>query len=101
MTCDTVVILPPFSIAVPSAFTPNGDGVNDFLVVKGGPILDFDFRIFNEWGKQVYESATQVPGWDGNCNGAAQPAGTYIYTLTGQTIDHQFINLKGVINLIR
>ena len=101
MTCDTVVILSPFSIAVPSAFTPNGDGVNDFLVVKGGPILDFDFRIFNEWGKQVYESATQVPGWDGNCNGAAQPAGTYIYTLTGQTIDHQFINLKGVINLIR
>jgi len=101
MVCDTVVVLAPFAIAIPSAFTPNGDGKNDFLIVRGGPIVDFDFRIFDEWGKQVYQANTQLPGWDGTFNGTAQPTGTYIYTLSGETIDHQSINLKGVLNLIR
>ena len=53
------------SIGVPSAFSPNGDGNNDILFVKGYDIVGLQFQIYNRYGELVFESDNQDLGWDG------------------------------------
>ncbi|HWY98282.1 MAG TPA: gliding motility-associated C-terminal domain-containing protein, partial [Bacteroidia bacterium] len=87
--------------AVPSAFTPNGDGNNDILYVRGGPFSLFDFRVFNEWGNEIFHSVVQSNGWDGKINGAPQPEGSYVWTLAGTTVDGKSIKMTGDVTLLR
>jgi len=86
--------------AIPSAFTPNGDGVNDILYVRGGPYSEFEFRIFNEWGNQIFRSTEQQQGWDGTIKGKLQPAGTYVYTFEGKMLDNSTYKLAGEVTLV-
>jgi gliding motility-associated-like protein len=86
---------------VPSGFSPNGDGKNDILFVKGGPLEEMNFRIFNEWGNEIFKSTIQTTGWDGTFKSAGQPAGRYIWTLTGKVIDGTTVNMKGEVILSR
>ncbi|UKN02994.1 PKD domain-containing protein [Paracrocinitomix mangrovi] len=74
------VILEP---ALPTAFTPNNDGENDFFLIRGGPFQAVDFKIFSNWGALVY-STTDVnhQGWDGQYNGTDAPVGVYSWTYT-------------------
>jgi gliding motility-associated-like protein len=69
-------------IAVPSAFTPNGDGLNDYLyplnAFKAGNMI---FRVFNRYGQIIFESRDPGKKWDGTLNGMQQPSGTYVWTL--------------------
>jgi gliding motility-associated-like protein len=87
--------------AVPSGFTPNGDGSNDVLFVKGGPYNNLDFRIFNEWGNQIFRSDIQSSGWDGTFKSAPQPVGRFIWTLTGELIDGRKVKMAGEVILNR
>lgn len=78
-----VIQLRTCRIDVPTAFTPNGDGLNDFF----GPLNalaaeNLLFRIYNGWGGLVFETNDWTKPWDGTMNGAAQPAGNYVWTLT-------------------
>lgn len=67
---------------IPSAFTPNHDGVNDlFRVILNGPIVVRSFRIFNRWGTQVYALSDDPDGWDGTVQGREAPSDTYLYQL--------------------
>ena len=52
-------------VYVPNAFSPNGDGDNDVLYVRGRNITDVYFAIFNRWGEKVFETNDQSKGWDG------------------------------------
>jgi|GEM_PF-1685786 len=79
--CVTMTETRAFNPVVPSGFTPNGDGVNDVLLVKGGPFSKFSFRVFNEWGNQIFSSDIQTLGWDGRYRSSEQPAGRFIWTL--------------------
>ncbi|MBI3501119.1 MAG: PKD domain-containing protein [Bacteroidetes bacterium] len=88
-------------VAVPSAFTPNGDGVNDILKVRGGPLKEMDWRIYNEWGNELFHATDQTQGWDGTYKGKLEPAGRYVYTLTGTTFGDEEINKKGDVTIIR
>ncbi len=99
--CDDIYIKASDIVAVPSAFTPNSDNINDILKVKGGPFQDMEFRIFNEWGNLIFSSSSQNDGWDGKFKGDNQPTGTYEYTLKGTTIENKIVNLYGVVKLIR
>jgi gliding motility-associated-like protein len=87
--------------AVPTGFTPNGDGNNDVLYVKGGPYTTLDFRIFNEWGNQIFRTEIQSNGWDGTFKLTPQPVGRYIWTLTGEMINGKQIKMAGETNLNR
>jgi gliding motility-associated-like protein len=87
--------------AVPSGFTPNGDGSNDVLYVKGGPYTTLDFRIFNEWGNQIFHSDIQSSGWDGTFKSAPQPVGRFIWTVTGELIDGRPVKMVGEVILNR
>jgi len=87
-------------VDIPSAFTPNGDGINDVFRVLGGPFNDFDFRVFNEWGNQIFKSTSQDIGWDGTIKNKLQPAGTYVFVFKGERIDGETYEMTGDITLI-
>ncbi|MFT6741669.1 MAG: gliding motility-associated-like protein, partial [Paraglaciecola sp.] len=88
-----VNVLPQCSadlVAIPNAFTPNGDGINDVF----GPVIDgnfqkifdaddsgFSMRIYNRWGKKVFEAAGGNPTWDGTLENEAGGADVYIYII--------------------
>lgn len=75
-------IEPPFSIYVPNAFTPDGDGINDVFQVKmRDGSRSYHLRIFDRWGKLVFESKDPEEGWDGRIDGEPAPVGAYVYEL--------------------
>ncbi|RYD59351.1 MAG: PKD domain-containing protein [Sphingobacteriales bacterium] len=102
---DTVCKLVPADVQpladVPTAFSPNGDGKNDILFVYGYAIDKMTFRIYNRWGKKIFESKDQAIGWDGTYNGAGQDVEAYAYTLNITFIDGTVLNKKGNVTLIR
>lgn len=96
-----IIVLPPPVIDVPTAFTPNGDNVNDIIYAKGKSLSDADFKIFNRWGQIVFHTADINIGWDGTFNGKQQPMDTYIYHIKVTTIRNEPIEKSGNISLIR
>lgn len=90
-------------IDVPNAFTPNGDGINDYLYpLAAYKAKDLLFRIYNRFGQLVFESRDWNYRWDGRFKGQGADPGTYVWTLhytntqTGKVIDR-----KGTSILIR
>ncbi len=83
---ESIVVTGTCRLDIPNAFTPNGDGMNDYFLPRmqdrDADIRQFDMRIVNRWGQQVFY--TQLPrgsGWDGKLNAKEQPEGVYIYTI--------------------
>lgn len=69
-------------IAVPSAFTPNGDGMNDYLYPLNAYKADnLDFKVYNRYGQLVFETRDWTQKWDGRVNGELQATGTYVWML--------------------
>ncbi len=103
MAFDTITIdeYPPCVIAVPTAFSPNGDGINDILFVRGQNFTDFELMIFNRWGELIFNTTDTSLGWDGTYQGKPQPVDTYNYYLKGKCVDGQFSAHKGTITLLR
>ncbi len=68
-------------VVFPNAFTPNGDGLNDFFrpVINGALPLNFQMSIFNRWGEMVFVSNDYALGWDGTYRGVAAELGTYVW----------------------
>jgi len=70
-------------IAVPTAFTPNGDGLNDFLYPINALKADnLEFKIFNRWGQLMFSTKDWQRKWDGRSNGVDQAAGGYVWYLS-------------------
>ncbi len=99
--CDTVIILESSILAIPTAFTPNGDGANDVFLVRGGPFSSFEMNVYNEWGNLVFRSTDPLLGWDGTYSGKPQPSGAFEYVISGETLSGDELNEYGVINLKR
>jgi gliding motility-associated-like protein len=69
-------------ITVPNAFTPNGDGKNDFLYpLNAFMATDLEFRVYNRYGQLVFMTRDWTHKWDGTIGGKLQPTGTYVWTL--------------------
>ncbi|MBI4945378.1 MAG: gliding motility-associated C-terminal domain-containing protein [Bacteroidetes bacterium] len=90
----------PRTVGIPSAFTPNGDGINDILHVMG-KLKEMNWRIYNEWGNEIFHSTDQRIGWDGTYKGTNQPAGRYVYILKGITLSDETIDMNGDVTIIR
>jgi gliding motility-associated-like protein len=86
---------------LPSAFSPNGDGSNDVLYVRGYSIATMDLKIFNRWGEMVFESQRQDLGWDGRYKGKPQEMEAYAYTLQIVFLDGSKLHKQGNITLLR
>ena len=100
---DTVMILVNFieGIGVPQAFSPNGDGNNDILFVKGFGIVSMNFAIYNQYGQQVFESSDQNIGWDGKFRTRDENPGVFVWVLEYTLINGNGGILKGNTTLIR
>jgi len=87
---------------VPTAFTPNGDGLNDrfYPFPVGIKAINY-FRVFNRWGQLIFSSNVLYKGWDGKFNGTEQATGTYVWMIEGITADNKLITKKGTVTLIR
>ncbi|MBU3676096.1 MAG: T9SS type B sorting domain-containing protein [Chitinophagaceae bacterium] len=89
-------------ITLPNAFTPNGDGLNDFfsILYAGYKKLNY-MRIYNRWGELVYQTADFRKGWDGKHKGRDAEVGTYFWIISANNTNDQAEILKGDITLIR
>jgi len=100
---DTLDLIecPPVEPSMPTAFTPNGDGHNNTFYVHGGPFIQFNFKIYNEWGNIVFFTRDELEGWDGTYKGQPQPPGTYVWVIDAEKTIDTPIHLSGSVNLIR
>lgn len=99
--CQDVDAVVVSLLDVPNAFTPNGDGINDNVYVRGFGIAKMTFRIYNRQGLMVFQSADQTRGWDGRYKGTLQPMDVYAFTLEVEFSDGSRATKKGDITLLR
>ena len=88
--------------AIPTGFTPNGDGLNDRLNVRvTGFITLSNFSIYNKWGELVFQTSKLNTGWDGFYKGVLQNTGSFIWIAEGKDINGNSIKDRGSFTLIR
>ncbi len=89
------------SIVVPSAFTPNQDGENDFFYVRGTAEMSL-FQVFNRWGEKVFETTNPSQGWDGTYKGQILNRGVFVYYIEANCSSNGETIIKtGDVTLIR
>lgn len=89
-------------IYIPSAFTPNNDGLNDYLKAFSVGLKQLDyFIVYNRYGQQVFYTNESYKGWDGKFKGIDQPSGTYIWIASGTDFLNKPIQKKGTVIIIR
>ena len=102
---DTVTVTDDCIVEVPRAFSPNGDGTNDYFnprdyLAKG--VSSFKMNIYNRWGQMIFET-TNVDGrgWDGKFNGIDQTEDAYVYIIDATFIDGRRLHKQGNVTLLR
>ena len=99
---NAVIVEKPYSLYAPNAFSPDGDGINDFFNISGQKIEDFQIEIYNRWGQMVYKSIDLSNGWDGTFNGKNLPTGTYVYKIKTREFGvNQNLIKSGSVALVR
>ncbi|MBA2407439.1 MAG: PKD domain-containing protein [Chitinophagales bacterium] len=88
-------------VDVPNAFSPNGDGENDFLFVKGQDVKNLNFKVYNRWGELVFETNDLSTGWNGYYKGEAQEMEVYTWTLAATFTDGKAAVRSGNVTLLR
>ncbi|MCG8700125.1 MAG: PKD domain-containing protein [Bacteroidales bacterium] len=90
-------------ILMPTVFTPNGDGNNDYLQVLGKDIEELqELRIFDNVGTLVFKTSDISDYWDGTRNGQPLPMGTYFYYIKAKPITSKvYLEMEGAVKLIR
>jgi len=88
-------------VFVPNAFTPNGDGLNDSLVIKGLFINQFHIRIYDRWGTKVFESNSLKDSWDGTFKGGKPVTDVYKYLINVKGTDGNLYYFKGTITVLQ
>jgi len=88
-------------LVIPNAFTPNGDGKNDFFFASGLDVTAFAIEIYNRWGIKVFESSEIHSEWDGSYNGKPQEDGIYVWHVSFSMSDSDLQQKTGTVLLIR
>jgi gliding motility-associated-like protein len=79
-----IIVKPETHIKLPTTFTPNGDGVNDMIYVKGWGIKTLEsFEIYNRWGELIFKTNNVDEGWDGYYKGELQNNDVYAFKVIG------------------
>jgi gliding motility-associated-like protein len=104
ITVDTQLVKThkKIEIYVPTAFTPNGNGINDRLrpMLMGFSKVNY-FRIFDRWGKLLFSMNSDQPGWDGKINGQPADMQTVVWILEAVDVDGVVHNKQGTTVLYR
>ena len=83
---NVYITVTPQTVFIPEGFSPNGDGINDFFVIKGADKFKVTLKVFNRWGNLVFQSDQYRNDWGGASNvglliSNQLPGGTYYYTV--------------------
>ena len=90
-----------FNLFVPTAFTPNGDGINDVFRVSGQPVTGFHMVIFDRWGMKVFDAFDLQTPWIGDAgSGYYAPNDVYKWVVEFDSLDRR-TKLKGHVALVR
>lgn len=101
---ETIKISKGCYIDIPNAFTPNGDGINDYFFPRqflSKDVSAFQMQVFNRWGQMIFMTNNlNGRGWDGKFNGVEQSQGVYIYIITAEISGH-LEYYKGNVTLLK
>ncbi|MCB9224381.1 MAG: gliding motility-associated C-terminal domain-containing protein [Crocinitomicaceae bacterium] len=88
-------------VFVPTAFSPNDDGENDFLCVYTDCWDQLTFTVYNRWGEKVFQNSSEDICWDGTWNGKELNPAVFVYTVDGRLLNGQVVSLKGNVSLVK
>jgi gliding motility-associated-like protein len=89
------------ALAIPTAFTPNGDGLNDVLEVKGRYLRDYLFVVVDRNGQEVFRSTQRSEAWDGRIKGHPPVPGTYVWRFQQASADGKSFTVNGSVTILR
>ena len=100
---NPIYAYPPYTMFIPNAFTPDGDGINDVFEGIGEGYVDYEMWIYNRWGEQIYYTDSDAKGWgsQGRYSLEDLPAGVYAYRIVTRrpTLDkNEYIGKVVVLN---
>jgi gliding motility-associated-like protein len=106
---NTAYFIPTSYLLVPTAFSPNADGLNDVFKPYLGfiqrnsnnPNVKYAFSIYNRWGQRVFETSNPDQGWNGKYLETYCPAGVYVYQVTAVGLDGVPHRIQGTVYLSR
>ena len=100
---NCLVVGPDFTLYIPNAFSPNGDGMNDVFEPKGSYIKNFEMYIFDRWGMELYHTTDIFKGWNGTTKGSNTicQEDTYVYTINVTDTRGNIHKYVGNVNLIK
>ena len=90
-----------FTLAIPTAFTPNGDGLNDVLEVKGKYLSNYTFVVVDRNGQQVFRGSQRSETWDGTINGHAPVPGAYVWRFQQNNEDGKPFSATGSVTILK
>lgn len=89
-------------VFIPNAFSPNEDGLNELFYVRSNGIREVEYiRVFDRWGKLLFETNSLANGWDGKFNGKPVNPGVYVYTLKATCSNGQPILMQGNVTVVK
>ncbi len=100
-TFKTVSVYLQHDLFLPSAFTPNNDGINDIFRLKGTGYTSATMVILNQWGQVIFANDNAAIGWDGNVKGHLVQNGTYAYMVKIKMKDGEDKLMKGNVSVIK
>jgi gliding motility-associated-like protein len=96
-----VVVLNDAIVMMPNAFTPNGDGLNDYYGPIGKVPEGYRLQLFNRNGEIVFKSSSIDQRWNGTYKGQLQPTSVFIYMIDYKDLQNKPHQQKGTFTLIR
>lgn len=102
---DSIRISRDCYLNIPNAFSPDGDGLNDYFLPRellSSGLKSFKMEIYNRWGENIFSTTSiEGRGWDGKYNGVLQPMSAYIYIIDAEFDNNIKKTFKGNVTLIR
>ncbi|MCB9234699.1 MAG: SBBP repeat-containing protein [Bacteroidia bacterium] len=100
-TFEKVLIESIARIFLPTAFTPNGDGLNDVFTPISKYVAQLNLEIFDRFGMLIFQSSEQFPGWDGKFKQESAPEGVYSFKIIGKDLEGNPLQRVGTVTLLR
>lgn len=97
---NAVRAVAPLNIEIPTAFSPNGDGLNDTFGVLAKGLEYFEITVYNRWGEVVFFSDQIGARWDGTYKGKPAPSGAYGYEVVAKDANNRSMKRKGTVILV-
>ena len=91
----------PLTLTIPTAFTPNGDGLNDVLEVKGRYLRDYTFVVVDRNGQEVFRGTQRIQAWDGTIRGHAPVLGAYVWRFQQDNEDGTPFTITGSVTILK